>query len=93
MFTFYSEQIAACDEQIEQVYGQTRPDWEAGEVQPLSKRKRNSHSKNKLQNAESVRGHLKRISGVAWSMVAGFGGSLAHTGITAWGTARSKVPS
>ena len=93
MFTFYSEQIAACDEQIEQVYGQTRPDWEAGEVQPLSKRKRNSHSKNKPQNAESVRGHLKRISGVDLSMVAGFGVSLAQTVIMECGTDMGKFPS
>jgi transposase len=38
MYTFYTEQIQACDDEIERVYALTRPDWEAGELKPLSKR-------------------------------------------------------
>ncbi len=93
MYVFYTEQIQTCDDEIEQVYGQTRPDWEAGEVQPLSKRKRNSHSKNKPKNAENIRQHLKRISGVDLSVVDGFGVSLAQTVIMEVGTDMSKFPS
>jgi len=34
MFDFYTGQIQACDEEIERVYGLTRPDWEVGELKP-----------------------------------------------------------
>lgn len=60
MFDFYTRQVQACDEEIERVYGLTRPDWETGEVQPLGERKKNSHSKNRPQNPEGIRKHLKR---------------------------------
>jgi len=74
------------------MYRLTRPDWEAGEVQPLSVRKRNSHSKNAPQNTEEIRKHLKRISGVDLSVVDGFGVSLAQTVIIEVGTDMSKFP-
>jgi len=93
MYAFYTEQIFICDEEIERVYGMIRPDWEKGEVQPLSPRKRNSHSKNKPANSESIRGHLKRISGVDLSLVDGFGVSLAQTVIMECGTDMGKFPS
>jgi transposase len=92
MFKFYSQQIQACDDEIERVYSLTRPDWDAGELKPLSLRKRNSHSKNKPQNPESIRKHLKRISGVDLSAVDGFGVSLAQTVIMECGTDMSKFP-
>ena len=92
LYLFYTEHIETCDEEIERVYGLTRPDWDAGEVQPLSRRKRNSHSKNKPENSESIRGHLKRISGVDLSVVDGFGVSLAQTVIMECGTDMSKFP-
>jgi transposase len=92
MYDFYTEQIQACDEEIERLYGLTRPDWEAGEVQPLSWRKRNSHSKNIPHNSEAIRTHLKRISGVDLSVVDGFGVSLAQTVIMEVGTDMSKFP-
>ena len=60
MFDFYTRQVQACDEEIERVYGLTRPDWETGDILPLGERKRNSHSKNRPQNPEGIRKHLKR---------------------------------
>jgi transposase len=39
LYDFYTQQIQACDEEIEHLYGLTRPDWEAGEVEPFSRRK------------------------------------------------------
>lgn len=93
MYTFYTEQIGACDEEIERVYALTRPDWDEGEVEPLSQRKLNSHSKNRPQNPEGIRKHLKRISGVDLSMVDGFGVSLAQTVIMECGTDMGKFPS
>ncbi len=73
LYDFYTEQIQACDEEIERVYGATRPEWESGEVAPVTKRKRNSHSKNIPHHSEEIRKHLKRISGVDLSVVDGFG--------------------
>ncbi|MBL1173414.1 MAG: IS110 family transposase [Chloroflexi bacterium] len=93
MFDFYTRQIEACDAEIERVYGMTRPDWEVGEVKPVSRRKRNSHSKNRPPNPEGIRKHLKRISGVDLSVVDGFGVSLAQTVIMEVGTDMSKFPS
>ena len=92
MYAFYTQQIQACDEEIERVYGLTRPDWDAGELKPLSIGKRNSHSKNRPQNPESIRKHLKRISGVDLSAVDGFGVSLAQTVIMECGTDMEKFP-
>jgi len=92
LFDFYTEQIQACDLEIERLYGLTRPDWVSEEVQPLRKRKKNSHSKNLPHNPEEVRKHLKRISGVDLSLVDGFGVSLAQTVIMEVGTDMSKFP-
>ena len=92
LYDFYTEQIQACDLEIERLYGLTRPDWEAGEVPPLAERKKNSHSKNMPHNAEEIRKHLKRISGVDLSLVDGFGVSLAQTVIMEVGTDMSKFP-
>lgn len=92
MFDFYTQQIQACDDEIERVYGKTRPDWDGGELKPPSNRKRSSHSKNKPQNPESIRKHLKRISGVDLSAVDGFGVSLAQTVIMEVGTDMNKFP-
>lgn len=93
LYDFYTEQIEACDEKIEQMYAATRADWEAGELPPLPKRKRSSHSKNKSAEAEKIRTHLKRISGVDISLVDGMGVSLAQTVILECGTDMSKFPS
>jgi transposase len=92
VYDFYTQQIVACNEEIERMYGMIRPDWERGEVKPLSLRKRNSHSKNAPQNTEDIRKHLKRISGVDLSVVDGFGASLAQTVIMEVGTDMNKFP-
>jgi len=92
LYDFYTEQIQACDEAIARLYGLTRPDWESGKVQPLTKRKQNSHSKNLPHHPEEIRKHLKRISGVDLSLVDGFGVSLAQTVIMEVGTDMTKFP-
>ena len=92
IYDFYTQAIHTCDEEIERIYAMTRPDWEAGEVPPLTKRKRSSHSKNMPQKPEEIRRHLKRISGVDLSGVDGFGVSLAQTVIMEVGTDMSKFP-
>ena len=92
LYDFYTEQIQACDEEIERLYGLTRPDWETGEVEPFTRRKKNSRSKNLPQHPEEIRKHLKRISGVDLSVVDGFGVSLAQTVIMEVGTDMSRFP-
>lgn len=92
LYDFYTQQILECDEEIERMYGETRPDWDGGELQPLSARKRGSHSKNARYDTEKIRGHLKRVSGVDLSLVDGFGVSLAQTVILECGTDMSKFP-
>lgn len=92
LYDFYTQQILECDEEIERMYVTTRPDWEGGELKPLSSRKRNSHSKNARYETEKIRGHLKRVSGVDISLVDGFGVSLAQTVILECGTDMLKFP-
>lgn len=84
LYDFYSEQIRACDEEIERMYSETRPDWDGGELPLLPPRKRNSHSKNKHRESEKIRGHLKRISGVDISLVDGLGVSPRSTLAPGW---------
>jgi len=92
LYDFYTEQVVECDEEIERMYAETRSDWKVGELQPLSSRKRNSHSKNARYDTEKIRQHLKRVSGVDISLVDGFGVSLAQTVIMECGTDMSKFP-
>ena len=93
LYEFYTQQVEACDAEIERMYALIRPDWESGELKPLPQKKRNSHSKNAPRNKEEIRGHLKRIAGVDLSVVDGFGVSLAQTVIMEVGTDMSKFPS
>ena len=86
IYDFYSEQITACNAEIEKHYALTRPNWEQGELAAWKAKKNNSHSKNAPQNQEEIRKHLKRISGVDISVVYGFGVSLAQTVIMDVGT-------
>ncbi|MBK7452456.1 MAG: IS110 family transposase [Anaerolineales bacterium] len=86
IYDFYSEQITACNAEIEKHYALTRPNWEQGELAAWKAKKNNSHSKNAPQNQEEIRKHLKRISGVDISVVYGFGVSLAQTVIMEVGT-------
>jgi len=79
LYDFYTEQIEACDGEIDRVYALIRPDWETGELPPLPKKKQNTHSKNAPESAREIRQHLKRINGVDLSLVDGFGVSLAQT--------------
>ena len=92
LYDFYTQQILECDDEIERMFAETRQNWKGGELQPLSARKRGSHSKNKHHETEKIRGHLKRVSGVDISLVDGMGVSLAQTVILECGTDMSKFP-
>ncbi|NCP87677.1 IS110 family transposase [bacterium] len=79
LYDFYTEQVEACDEEIDRMYATIRPDWETGELPPIPKKKQNTHSKNAPESAQEIRKHLKRMNGVDLSLVDGFGVSLAQT--------------
>jgi hypothetical protein len=92
LYDFYTSQIQACDEKIAQTYAVTRPNWQSGELPPLSERKRNSHSKNMPQQETEIRAHLRRICGVDITVVDGFGVGLAQTVISEIGTDMRRFP-
>jgi len=90
LYDFYTEQIEACDEEVDRLYGLIRPDWEAGELPPIPQKKRKTHSKNAPKKAREIREHLKRINGVDITVVDGFGVSLAQTVTMEVGTDMSR---
>jgi transposase len=92
LYDFYSEEIEACDKEIEKQFSETRPDWDAGELPPLPAHKRNSHSKNHQKESDKIRAHLKRICGVDISLVDGMGVALSEMVILECGTDMSKFP-
>jgi hypothetical protein len=94
MYDFYTQQIEACDAEIEGTYAVTRSKEEddgMDDLPALPEHKRKSHSKN-APKAVQVRKHLKRISGVDVVAVHGISASLAQTIILEIGTDMSKFP-
>ena len=79
LYDFYTEQIEACDEEVDRLYKITRPDWKVGELPLVPEKKRNAHSKNRPKKSAEIRQHLNRINGVDLTMVDRFGVSLAQT--------------
>ncbi len=92
LYDFYTRQVEVCDAEIDRMYALTRPDWEAGELKPLSVGKRNSHSKNAPKDQETIRQHLKRIAGVDLSAVNGINVSGAQKVIMECGTDMLQFP-
>lgn len=92
LYDFYTQQLEACDAEIERTYAVTRPAWVTEVGAPLPAAKRKTHSKNAPPNQEALRQHLKRLSGVDVSVVDGFGVSLAQTVIMECGTDMRQFP-
>lgn len=91
-FDFYTQQIEACDAEIERTYTAIRPDWgDPDDQAPLPPQKAKSHSRNAPKGVQ-VRLHLKRIAGVDLIAVHGISVSLAQTIIAEIGTDMSKFP-
>jgi transposase len=78
LYDFYTEQIEACDEEVDRLYKLTRPDWKVGELPPVPEKKRKTHSKNAPKKAGEIREHLYRLNGVDLTVVDGFGVSQAQ---------------
>ena len=95
MYDFYTWQMEACDEEIEQVYQQTRPsdgNDDADDLPELPEHKRKTRAKNAPVNVKEIRGHLKRICGVDITAVHGVSVTLAQTIVLEVGTDMSKFP-
>jgi hypothetical protein len=91
MYDAYTEQLVACNTEIERQFTAVKPRWDApDELPPLPPVKPGSKTKN--QPAESTRQELFRIVGVDLVAVAGISTSLAQTLLTEIGTDMSKWP-
>jgi len=91
LYDFYTQQIEACDAEIERFYKLIRSDWGEDELPELPAGKRRTHSKN-APKATEARKHLKRIAGVDITAVHGMSVSLAQTIVSEVGTDMSKFP-
>jgi len=92
LYDFYTRQIQACDAEIERTYSIIRPDWPCDIPDDLPKKRNHSHSKNSPKNADDLRRHLFRISGVDLVSVDGISVSIAQTILAEIGTDLSKWP-
>lgn len=92
LYDFYTQQITACDAEIERTYSVIRPDWGAPAALPEIPHKPRSHSKNQPQGVQ-VREHLYRITGVDLLAVPGLSASGAQTIIAEVGSDLAQFPS
>lgn len=95
LFDFYTAQLRACDEHIEQAFAVIKPSFEAPSAlaapdPPPLRRQRHSHSKN--APAGHTRAHLLRITGVDLVAIHGMSASIAQTIVAEIGTDMSKWP-
>jgi transposase len=92
LFDFYTQQIAACDAEVERQFAAIKPRWNApDDLPPLPPVKHGSKSKNKP--AESTRRELFRIVGVDVVAVDGISTGLAQTILTEIGADVAAWPS
>lgn len=92
LFDFYTQQITACDAEIERTYSTIRPDWgtPAAEL-PDAPHKPHSHSKNQPKEVQ-VRQHLYRMTGVDLLALPGLSASGAQTLVAEVGTELTAFP-
>jgi transposase len=89
LFDAYTDQLAACDTEIERRFAVVKPRWDApDDLPPLPPVKANSKSKNKP--AQSTRQELFRITGVDLVAVDGISAGLAQVILTEVGTDMSR---
>lgn len=88
LYDFYTQQLQACDQQIETQYSVLTPRFDE-DLPPLPPdRKVTSHSKNAPHF--DARGHLYRLTGVDLTMVAGLDESTVQLVVSETGTDMSK---
>ena len=90
LYDFYTEQVAACDAQIERHYAVMKPRWEptTAEAPPATSAQRRKKQKN--EPAFDVRASIIRVTGVDLAAVDGLGPNLAQLILSEIGTDMSK---
>jgi len=91
LYDCYTQQLVACDAQIEAQFAAMRPRWAAvGELPTLPPAKPNTRSKN--HPPDSTRAALIRLTGVDLVAIKGISTSLAQTILSEIGTDMSRWP-
>lgn len=90
LYDFYTEQVAACDAQIEQHYAAMKPRWEptTTDSPPLSPPR--PRKTRPTESAFDVRAAIVRVTGVDLAAVDGLGPNLAQRILSEIGTDMSK---
>jgi len=92
LFDFYTQQVAACDAELERRYAAMKPRWDGPDELPdVPPVKKGSRSKN--QPAFNVRAHLLRLTGVDLVGVMGLSASTVQTILSEIGTEMACFPS
>jgi transposase len=89
-YDFYTQQVAACDAEVERVYATMKPRWEAPAPRPELPRRTSSPKKN--QPAGDVRQALFRVVGVDLTAVDGLKDGLVQDILAEIGTDMSPWP-
>jgi transposase len=92
LYDFYTEQVAACDVQIQQQYAVMKPRWEATASNIPGPSAPPRRKKWKNEPASDVRADIIRLTGVDLAAVDGIGPGLAQTILSEIGTDMSKWP-
>jgi len=92
LYDFYSQQIAACDAQIQQQYSTMKPRWEVPLEQSTESAPAYQAKKSKNAYGVDIQAAIIRLTGVDIAAVCGIGPSLAQTILSEIGTDMSKWP-
>jgi transposase len=89
-YDFYTQQVAACDTEVERLYATMKPRWEAAEPLPPLPRRQSAPRKN--QPAGDVRQAMYRIVGVDLTAVDGLQETSVQDILSEIGTDMSPWP-
>jgi transposase len=89
LYDFYTEQVAACDAQIERTYSTMKPRWEA-ELDSIPSSPKPRRKKRKNEPAFDVRASIIQLTGVDLAAVDGLGPNLAQIILSEIGTDMSQ---
>src|SRR3990172_4064106 len=92
LYDFYTQQVTACEAEIEKQVAAMKPRWDGPEEPPDVPRVKPG-SKSKNQPKLNVRREIIRLTGVDLVAVEGISASLAQTILSETGTDMSKWPS
>jgi transposase len=91
LYDFYTQQLAACDAEIECYYGAMKPRFET-ELDPTALPGAKPGSKSKNKPSFNARAELARVVGIDLVAVTGLSASSVQTIISEIGTDMSKFP-